>query len=395
VARESSIHFNYDAKMKRQKYNFPSPRGERSTQVYLSSDGVDLTPFLRVDRSSVSAPVFYQRTLPKKTKLEEDCRERQPLVIEHEPEVIEEMVITPEIFNEELKETKLETKLVVKLRDPKVKEIKPSLQLVEKVGETLEIPTSWDRVSVVMAFRGQGDGRLTSLKKCIKCLREQTVNCYIILVEQDVAPIHQEELEPLVDSYLFTYSREMFNKSWSFNCGVIIAPDNLILLHDCDLLTPKNYVKEAIKILGTKDLALPWIKILYLTEESSEKYPEGHLKISTTLTSNQAVGGSLLVRKDFYLRIGGMDERFEGWGAEDNAFYEKACKLGRVSRVSHVTGLTLLHHYHEPAQKWHHHSHINNMALWEYYHRSANDIVLTVKELGIIGNPLKYSDKEG
>lgn len=397
MAGTGQIHSYHDAevKMKRQEYHFPSPRKERSTQVYLSDDDLMLTPFLEIDRSSVSAPIFYRRSLPKKVKLDEKSQERQPLIIEHEPEAPEkERVVPQEVVKEEPEEQKSVTKLVVKKRDAKVKEIRPQSQLVERVEEPLEILISYDRISVVMAFRGRGDSRLEGLKKCIKCLREQTIDCHIIIIEQDNTPLHQAELEPLVDSYLFTYSNTMFNKSWAFNCGAIIAPDDLILLHDCDLLVPKNYVRESMKILGTKDMALPWAKILYLTEESSKQYPVSSPKISSVVTSHQAVGGSLLVRKNFYLRIGGMDERFEGWGGEDNAFYVKAIKLGRINRASPVIGITLLHHYHKQALRSHTHSHINNHVLWQYYQGSDMDIAVKIRTLDPIGDPLKYKNKE-
>jgi hypothetical protein len=362
----------------------------------LLDDDLAWAPFLRVDRSSVPVPVFYRRTLPKRIKSNDGSQERQSLVIEHEPEIHEkEPVVIQKVVEEagKVKEKKSLTKLVVKSRESKVKEIGPPLELAEKKKEP-EILPIYDRVSVVMAFRGREDNRLDGLKKCIKCLRDQTIDCYIIIVEQDKIPVHQCELEPLVDSYLFIYSSLMFNKSWAFNCGAMIAPDDLILFHDCDLLTPKHYVKESIKVLGTKDIALPWAKILYLDEESSKKYPDCHLKATSTLTTNQAVGGSLLVKKNFYLRIGGMDERFFGWGGEDNAFYAKATKLGRVNRTSPVTGITLLHHYHKPAQKVHQNNYINNSILREYYQRSDKDIMLRIRTLDPIGDPLRYKTQE-
>ena len=392
--------------MKRQEYNFPVPRKERLTQVYSPYDDLTSVGFLEIDRSSISAPVFYRRSLPKKIS-NEKLREKQLLVIGHEPEIDAEKSIThkkgqivPEeeqVVSLETKETekiKSITKLIVKKRDIKVKELRPSLQSVEPVEEHLEKLPTYNRVSVVMAFRGREDGRFEGLKKCIRSLREQTLDCYIILVEQDKIPVHQAELEPLVDSYLFTYSPAMFNKSWAFNCGVMIAPDDLIFLHDCDLLVPRNYVRESIRLLGTRDITLPWAKILYLTEESSKQYPGGNPKVSSIVTSHQGVGGSILVRKQFYLRIGGMDERFEGWGHEDNAFYVKAIKLGRMNRVSPITGLILLHHYHKLAPRSHPNSHINGHVLMQGYQGSDLDIMAMVKRLDPIGDPWKYTKEK-
>jgi hypothetical protein len=316
------------------------------------------------------------------------------LVVEREPEVkVKRPVVPQEIVKEK---SKFDMKLVVKQKNTKVKETRASSSLVKKSeeGEVLETLPSYDRISVVMAFRGCGDGRLVGLKKCIKCLREQTINCYIILVEQDKVPVHQTELEPLVDSYLFAYSQTLFNKAWSFNCGAILAPDELILFHDSDMLVPRTYVSESIKALGKYDAAFPWSKIIYLTEESSRTYPVGPVKTYNVVRGETAIGGSFITTKKFYFKIGGMDERFEGWGHEDRVFCAKATGLGRVKRMSQQSGLTMLHHYHREADRWHPHIQINTNILTEYDRMSAHDILARIKSLGTIGDPLRYRSKE-
>jgi hypothetical protein len=386
--------------MKRKDHHFPLPRREQSTKVSLSEDDLISVPFLEVSRYSIPVSVFYQRTLPKKIRPEDRHQERELLVIEREPDLLEEELGFPqEVIKERVKEAEKPrrvVKSVVKQRNPKAREIKYLLpsEIKNEEGETSEVLPSYDRVSVVMAFRGRNDGRLEGLRKCIKCFREQTINCYIILVEQDHSPVHQNELDPLVDSYLFAYSRALFNKAWSFNCGAMLAPDELILFHDGDMLVPRTFVSESIKVLGKYDAAFTWSRIIYLTEESSRVYPAGPVRTRGITPGEGAVGGSFITTKKFYLGIGGMDERFEGWGHEDRVFCEKAAKLGRLKRANRQSGLTMVHHYHRESDRWHPHIQINTNLLDEYIRMSSKEIMVRVKSLGPIGDPLRYRSKE-
>ena len=355
--------------MKRYRYQFPLPRHERITLDCLQ-DAEFLVPFLEVDRSSVSKKVKPLRR-PARTQLR---RINAP-----EPDVCEESVPDPEEVTE--------------VPEPVTVEIIPD-EGTPVIPEVVSAPVRVvkDRVSVIMAHRGRD--RLDGLKRSIASLRAQSRECFIILVEQDREPVLRDVIEPLVDRYLFTFSPFLFNKSWAFNCGAMLANDEFLLLHDSDLIAPENYVREAIQILGKSGVALPWTRILYLTEESSILYPEEPLRVSHTFSSHQVCGGSLLVRREFYLEIGGMDERCEGWGGEDNAFFIKACKLGKVGRAHPVKGPTLIHYYHPLAPKSHRHYNINSHVMSEYYSRPVRDIKMRIKSLFPIGNPVKYDELE-
>jgi hypothetical protein len=370
--------------MKRRRHHFPYPRQERSKWDSLLNqvtryDG----PVLRVDRSVVPLPFFREQVLPKKRAVvdvivEDVIGQRQPLVVQRDVEDIEEVL---EEYQEETP-------------NPVEEEPQESVQSVVQVFLDTKVSDQplEERVSVIIAYRGRD--RLAALKKSIDTIRNQSVACHIVLVEQDHISLCQKEIEPLVDSYLFAHSRTMFNKSWAFNCGVIIAPDELVMLHDGDLLLPENYIKGSIEFLASNDLVLPWAKILYLSEESSKRYPNGPIKALYIWENHNVVGGSLLTRKSFYLNIGGMDERFEGWGGEDNAFFAKACKLGRVKKANLASGTRLFHHFHKQAPRSHGHYSVNTKVMLEYYNKSEKEVRAIVRGLGTIGDPLKYTQME-
>src|SRR5690606_28609080 len=70
------------------------------------------------------------------------------------------------------------------------------------------------------------------------------------------------------------------------------------------------------------------------------------LHAPVTEESMRPIGGVWVISAEAYWRAGGMDEKFRGWGVEDDAFWTaSSCLLGEP--VRHTGAITHLHH--EPA----------------------------------------------
>lgn len=79
----------------------------------------------------------------------------------------------------------------------------------------------------------------------------------------------------------------------------------------------------------------------------------------------------IVVTRDLWDRIGGMDERFNGWGGEDNAFW-KAAHLHSKTPIR-IPGYAY-HLWHPPAPDKHRgHTYQSNLQLWRQY-QTANTI---------------------
>ena len=90
----------------------------------------------------------------------------------------------------------------------------------------------------------------------------------------------------------------------------------------------------------------------------------------------------------FPVTIGGMDERCEGWGAEDDAFYEKARKVGKLRKVG-PDGSLLYHIYHPTPPNKHAHWQKNKQVWMENAKSSPVQIFRRKETIGPIGDPLR------
>jgi glycosyltransferase involved in cell wall biosynthesis len=135
------------------------------------------------------------------------------------------------------------------------------------------------------------------------------------------------------------------------------------------------------------DVAVCWGRISYLNESSSKTFPEGRKQIIRTVTNECIHGGSTVTKRLFYLNVGGFDERFEGWGAEDDAFYEKTRKLGKLVRVNPAIGPWLYHLYHTHGKNKHQHWPKNKQYWLQYCLGTAQSIKIMMPDPSTIGDP--------
>lgn len=120
-----------------------------------------------------------------------------------------------------------------------------------------------------------------------------------------------------------------FNRARARNDGASSAKTNVLVFADADTIPIKEYVDEAVAIAADGHWAIAYGKDRYynLTEDATEVYldkdpwveivepGEGEYEHKVTSFS-----GIIAVPREAFGRIGGYDERFEGWGWEDNAF---------------------------------------------------------------------------
>lgn len=136
----------------------------------------------------------------------------------------------------------------------------------------------------------------------------------------------------------------IFNRSQARNIGASKSYRKYLLLLDADTVFNVGQIVKGIEII--KAGVAPWV-IAYqdyysLTEAASMKLMNmddpcielGEPQAGEFMFKLKSFAGVLLMEKKVFDEVGGYDERFIGWGYEDNAFKDKMDTLhGSFQRV--------------------------------------------------------------
>lgn len=145
---------------------------------------------------------------------------------------------------------------------------------------------------------------------------------------------------PGVPLLLADSGHEPFNRAASRNLGVRAAdPGAIVVVCDADTVPEAQSLKNSIHRAYDGRLHYPFAVVNYLTEAGTANMLAGQQpnpeQIENSIPSAQ--GGIMVMRASTWLAAGGMDERFIGWGYEDNAWYAKVAKT--IGPPTHHAGV--------------------------------------------------------
>jgi glycosyltransferase involved in cell wall biosynthesis len=144
-----------------------------------------------------------------------------------------------------------------------------------------------------------------------------------------------------------------FNRSAARNRGVAESTSSVSVIIDADNYIPINQILDAVRAAERKNILVkPFSSFGYLTEESTnlfyEYYDNQYMDFSPTYIEppqKDFTGGAYVMKKSLWQGLGGMDEGFIGWGAEDDAFH-LLCKKKEIA-IKYIPGID--HHLYHPA----------------------------------------------
>jgi hypothetical protein len=178
-------------------------------------------------------------------------------------------------------------------------------------------------------------------------------------------------------SFYFLKNEGIYHRTKALNYGFKQAKTPIVVSMDTDCIVPKNCILDCEKALleGTtaawpyngyfididynlkrffKQTDLNYDVLIHNLENNLElplcSVYKGY-SIRCTSGKHLGVGGVVMFNKDLFLSIGGYNEEFIGWGAEDNEVTERLSKLEhKIYRQTDITSICF-HLYHASAQR--------------------------------------------
>lgn len=165
-----------------------------------------------------------------------------------------------------------------------------------------------------------------------------------------------ERLLPETELVYGSDDSEPFNRSSTRNHLVERSEGDILLIADADTVFHRDQIEVAIsKILSGASWVIPYSEQRYYNvtaEETALIWASPFESTIPELTDSSqwdhkitSWAGLLLVTRESFDKVGGYDERFQGWGYEDNAF--RAALDHRVGPHARVDSYAL--HLWHPA----------------------------------------------
>lgn len=166
-----------------------------------------------------------------------------------------------------------------------------------------------------------------------------------------------------------------FNRSLGLNIAATLAGNwDVAVFIDSDCYIAPQQLTEAVELARKEQrIVSPFTRVVELDQPTTTEILESHNlifnptpdqidKVRTEPMTTQSL--FVVVPRNLYEQVGGFDERFVGWGGEDNAFW-KACTIagGEPLRIEG----DVFHLWHQPATREYQPS--NNLR-WRMYEQA-------------------------
>jgi len=177
----------------------------------------------------------------------------------------------------------------------------------------------------------------------------------LVVIEQDSVPRLERDPSQPNCSMGLAYNPGPFNKAWGLNVAARMARGPLLALADADLIVPRA-LPGAVERCSPGHAVKPYRSIVDLTVVESKRVRAGEWGFAPRRAAGAPLnreaqgehvvfaGGLFVIHRDDYLQLGGFDERFVGWGGEDDAMTVKLRRAGvALSEIGDEPALHLWH----------------------------------------------------
>jgi len=244
---------------------------------------------------------------------------------------------------------------------------------------TIRLNSSKKTFSVIIGFRNSIPDRLRNLIYTIKYYKKHLPDCTLIVVEQDTRADLSEVIDKIDKHVYVNTGNDFYSRSLGFNQGFNVSNSDYVILADGDCLLDVNFLNNIHDYYAEFNslFVIPYINpVYYLSKEETENFilnnedNNGSNSHRKTNALTNASGGVGIISSDNFYRVGGFDERFRGWGVEDDAFHNKCIEFNLRSKR---LGGEMVHLYHADSFKGND-NYGNNVSIYDNDYGKNNSI---------------------
>lgn len=187
--------------------------------------------------------------------------------------------------------------------------------------------------------------RISDLEQTIRFLRlrEPKIDPEIIIVFQDIGP-------NIKDCKIYNLHLETYQKPIMCNLGVSKSKQNIIAILDSDRILPENYFTTIASSIKEKEMITTSTMWKLLKPYSDEdiinkdfKYSIEYRSKNNYLRHKNLFSGNTIFWKKDYIELGGMDERYIGYGYADTDMTQQAIYNKIQAKYLNINEIHLYH----------------------------------------------------
>lgn len=212
-----------------------------------------------------------------------------------------------------------------------------------------------NELSIIIPYTHSQEDRDIALYNCLDSVAKQVFKEFeLILVEEVIGDnVAHFKGHQRVNNHIILKDDRPFNKSWIINVAARKAKSKCIFVLDADSLLTEKHLGEVFIYHINQPQFKFFCGYLYLRLLPGKDNPTERMVSSKHL---EAVGGAWFCEKDFFFNVlGGMNENYFGYGAEDNDmwfrvqhWYTRDFNQG-VDYPVPMLPINMIHQYHDWA----------------------------------------------
>jgi len=203
------------------------------------------------------------------------------------------------------------------------------------------------KLSLIIAYTASKDEfRYKALAKLMECIENQTFKDFEIILVEDTQGrgMSQFPFKKKVDKVIVLSDPEMrkFNKAWVMNVGARYANSEHLIFQDADCQWGNDFIEKIWEKIQTGIPLFTCWSIYHCLPGRDNP----NLRICPITHVNALLGAFYCNSNFFFNELGGYNENYFGYGAEDNDIWKRAKFL--LTEIPYME-YTIEHNYHH----WH------------------------------------------